>query len=88
MTRNWKSLAETNWDLLVDGPVQVDKKTIQTACLIGIYRELCTLNRLLGCKNFIQIPATLRAIRKNTEKPKAKAKPKAGAGRRKAAGKT
>ena len=40
------------------------------AVLMDIRDELQALNRLLGCKNFTDIPEVLRAIRRNTTKPK------------------
>lgn len=49
--------------------------TIHSAILMDIRDELQKLNALLGCRNFIGIPATLRGIRANTEKPKRKRKP-------------
>jgi len=47
-----------------------------TLCvLMDIREELRTLNALLGCYNFTQIPAVLRSIRRNTTKrPRAKKK--------------
>jgi hypothetical protein len=35
------------------------------ATLMDIRDELHTLNRLLGCKNFTDIPATLRGLRRD-----------------------
>lgn len=43
---------------------------IQAVILADIRRELRTLNRLLGCVNFVNIPRTLKAIEKNTKKRK------------------
>lgn len=40
----------------------------QVAVLMDIRDELQTLNTLLGCRNFTGIPATLRAIQRNTKK--------------------
>lgn len=45
---------------------------VKIAVLMDIRDELQTLNRLLGCSNFIRIPTVLDAISKNT-KPKRKA---------------
>lgn len=39
------------------------------AVLMDIRDELQTLNRLLGCVNFMRIPLTLKEIRRNTAKP-------------------
>ena len=44
------------------------------AVLLDIRDELQTLNRLLSCPNFTEIPRTLRSIRKNTTRPKPKRK--------------
>ena len=49
-------------------------RTIHTALLMDIRDELQILNRLLNGQNFISIPRTLRAIQKNTTKPKRKKK--------------
>ena len=38
------------------------------AVLMDIRDELQTLNRLLACRNFTGIPASLRAIQRNTKK--------------------
>jgi hypothetical protein len=40
------------------------------AVLMDIRDELQTLNRLLHCPNFTQIPTVLRSIRRNTAKPR------------------
>lgn len=40
----------------------------QVAVLMDIRDELQTLNKLLACRNFTGIPATLRAIQRNTKK--------------------
>lgn len=45
------------------------------AVLMDIRRELRALNRLLACQNFMTFPSTLRAIEKNTMKPKRKSQP-------------
>lgn len=42
------------------------------AVLMDIRDELQTLNRLLGCQNFLSIPSKLDAIRRNTTKAKRK----------------
>lgn len=38
------------------------------AVMMDIRDELQTLNRLLGCQNFVQVPATLRGIRRDLKK--------------------
>jgi hypothetical protein len=53
----------------------------QLVALVGIFQELQTLNKLLACPNFTGVPATLRAIKRQTAriptiaKPRTKAKP-------------
>jgi len=50
---------------------------VAIAALYDIRDELKTLNRLLSCPNFIEIPSILREIRRNTrKKPKVRAKGK------------
>jgi len=46
----------------------------QLAVLMDIRDELQRLNRLFYCSNFMQIPAKIDAIRKNTSKPNRKKK--------------
>jgi hypothetical protein len=54
-----------NWNVAeADGSVPTWDR-IQLAVLMDIRDELQELNRLLGCRNFIEIPATLRGIRKD-----------------------
>lgn len=43
---------------------------VNTAVLMDIRDELKTLNAVLRCPNFMEIPRTLRTIRANTSKPK------------------
>lgn len=38
------------------------------AAMMDIRDELRTLNRLLGCQSFVQVPATLRGIRRDLKK--------------------
>lgn len=49
-----------------DGSITWDR--VDTALLMDIRDELQTLNRLLACRNFVGIPASLRAIQRNTKK--------------------
>lgn len=51
-----------------DGTKRHSWETIHTALLMDIRDELQTLNRLLGCRNFIGIPDTLHRIQDNTYK--------------------
>ena len=46
--------------------------TIHAALLMDIRDELQQLNALLSCRNFTNIPATLRAIKTNTTKRRRK----------------
>lgn len=59
-----------NWNLgsIVGSP---SWNQVQIALLMDIRDELQTLNRLLGCQNFIRIPRVLDSIAANT-KPKRK----------------
>lgn len=49
-----------------DGTITWER--VDTALLMDIRDELQTLNKLLACRNFTGIPATLRAIQRNTKK--------------------
>jgi hypothetical protein len=49
---------------------------VSTGVLMDIRDELQTLNRLLGCKNFLEIPQTLKKICMQTKKRKYVRKPK------------
>jgi hypothetical protein len=50
----------------------VSAEHLPVAVLMDIRDELQVLNRLLACPNFIDIPNILRAIRRNTTKPRRK----------------
>ena len=69
-TRYKDSLWEIPTDL--DGKVKI--QFVQTALLMDIRDELKTLNKILGCRSFIDVPKILREIRRNTNKPKRKKK--------------
>jgi len=56
-----------NWRI-GEGTVTGDQARL--AVLMDIRDELQKLNRLLSCSNFTGIPDSLRAIRKNTNKPR------------------
>lgn len=60
--RQWQP-AET------DGRVPTWER-VNLAVLLDIRDELQTLNRLLGCQNFTDVPNILRAIQYNTKKPR------------------
>ena len=57
-----------NWtiDINADGTIAVDQ--VQLAVLMDIRDQLITLNKLIGCPNFVGIPRTLGAIESNTRK--------------------
>lgn len=59
-----------NWNIHAapDGTVSYEKAHL--AVLMDIRDELQTLNLLLGCRNFTDIPNVLRKIRTNTAKPR------------------
>lgn len=64
--RNWSPADE-------DGSVPTWERA-NLAVLMDIRDELKTLNRLLGCSNFIAVPEILRGIERNTAKPRRKKK--------------
>lgn len=70
------SLSQGHWhhEATQDGSAKAED--IDTACLIDIMRSLRSINRLMQCRNFIDIPRSLRAIERNTAKPKRKRKDK------------
>lgn len=51
-----------------DGTITWER--VDTALLMDIRDELQTLNRIFQCQNFLEIPRVLRAIRRNTAKPR------------------
>jgi hypothetical protein len=58
----------TNWALSTgtrnaNGVDSVPNDSVQFALLMDIRDELQTLNRLLGCPNFVAVPSILRGIR-------------------------
>jgi len=72
-------LKDENWNLnngtlKVDGSRAYPIETIQAALLMDLRDELRRLNDLLHCQNFIEIPATLRSIRRKLPTPARKAK--------------
>lgn len=59
--------ANIDWRIKNDnGTVNLD--LVPIAVLMDIRRELQTLNRLLHCQNFLNIPSKLDRIRINTTK--------------------
>jgi hypothetical protein len=68
-----RSQSNINWwvaDEKGDVYRNYDFSGAQLAVLMDIREELRKLNGLLHCPNFIGMPHTLSAIRKNTTKPK------------------
>ena len=61
-----------NIDPKPDGTYCFDAASL--AVLMDLRDELKRLNMLLHCHNFIAIPGILRDVRRNTTKPKRKAK--------------
>lgn len=59
--------ANTDWSLPEGTPTH-QWASIHAALLMDLRDELQTLNKLLACRNFTGIPATLRAIKRNTTK--------------------
>lgn len=67
-----RRLKNVNWSVAEQDGTVPSWERVGVAVMMDIRDELQTLNRLLGCPNFTQIPATLRAIRRNTAKPRSK----------------
>lgn len=68
-----------HWILPTDADGRVERwEYVSIAVLMDIRDELQTLNRLLGCPNFTNIPTVLRSIRRNTAKPRKPRKRKGG----------
>lgn len=49
-------------------------ESIYVSLLMDIRDELKALNRVIGCRNFREVPTILRGIRRHIAKPKKKAK--------------
>ncbi len=65
-----------NWDVAEpDGRVPTWER-VGVAVLMDIRRELRRLNDAIYCPNFVAIPRTLAAIRRNTAKPAPRKKAK------------
>ena len=69
-TRKYSGEFDISYTKNPDGGSTWGIEQIQAVLLADIRRELRTLNRLLGCVNFVKIPHTLKAIEKNTKKRK------------------
>lgn len=63
----WKN---QSWDMAADDHPTYDMA--QLATLMDIRDELQTLNAVFRCHNALVIPELLRAIKKNTTKPRRK----------------
>lgn len=61
---------------LASGATQMSTEDWHSVILVKILRELQTLNRLLHCHNFTNIPHTLKAIERQTKRRKRKTAPK------------
>lgn len=62
-----------DWHIPVNTNNCVDWPGVTVAVLMDIREELRTLNRLLGCRNFVEVPLILQRIDTNTRR-KARAK--------------
>ncbi len=71
-----KRQKNARWKVTDDAGNTTTWDQVQVAVLMDLRDELQTLNRLLNCKHFVNMPATLNAIRRNTAK-KRKRKPPA-----------
>lgn len=61
-----------NWIVTDDDGRVTEWDQVIVAILMDLRDELQKLNNLLGCSNFIQIPHTLAAIKRNTTKKRKK----------------
>ena len=75
-----KRKKDYDWKIKTNTDGTTPQQDAHLAVLMDIRDELKQLNRLLGCENFLDIPALLRMIRENTTKPKVKRKVKATKG--------
>ena len=57
-----------------DGKSVINATEASLSVLMDIRDELKSLNRVIGCRNFMNIPATLRSIQKSVSKRKIKRK--------------
>jgi hypothetical protein len=65
---------DVEWNLQGENGNIATWEGIQIAVLMDIRDELKSLNGLLRCQNFLQIPTILREIRRNTARPRRKPK--------------
>jgi hypothetical protein len=67
MRKRFKDVA---WDFATRGDGGIETwEQVQVAVLMDIRDEIKALNRILGCRNFLDVPTILRGIRTNTAKP-------------------
>lgn len=59
---------DANWQIN-----EVSYDSAQLAVLMDIRDELKQLNRVLNCRDFLDMPRVLRQVRANTAKPRKKA---------------
>lgn len=67
--RGIKQRPDEDWNI-VDHNNVITWEKVPIAVLMDIRAELQTLNRLLGCSNFVAVPTILRSIQRNTFKKK------------------
>ena len=70
---------DLDWTIAINDDNTWPSDKIQIALLADIRAELKRLNAVLHCPNFLEVPALLRHIKRNTtkkRKPKAVGKPK------------
>lgn len=75
---NTRDIRDTDWNVTIDGN-SWSHDQIHMALLVDIRRELKKLNAVFACPNFLEVPRTLRDIKRNTAKrkrPKVIGKPK------------
>lgn len=70
-----------NWSLSNGTGLPASWQHVEIAVLMDIRDELQTLNRLLGCPNFTDVPTILREIRANMKKPAKRKRAKTAAKR-------
>lgn len=69
-----KRKKDTNWLLNVLPNGSCPTGDAQLSVLMDLRDELKSLNGVLHCPNFLDIPRILRQVRRNTAKPKPKKK--------------
>ena len=70
----FERLKDVDWKVWRSAYNTVSKEHVALAVLLDLRDELRSLNALLHCSNFIEMPRILRQIRSNTVKPKKKKK--------------